>query len=152
MRSASGRLQSPSLFLPITYPFRYLLRRLCQGSLLGRNGHKKEHGMLPVLSCTCYFLLSWQAICIVKGGNRIWATFLFLSVIMHRKVIPVNVFAVFFHICRTTVCWDPETMATKATWCNNFSLLDLLLLCFTVLVVFTFSLALHYFIFCLSKL
>ena len=26
-----------------------------QGSLLGSNGHKKEHGMLPVLSCTCYF-------------------------------------------------------------------------------------------------
>ena len=26
-----------------------------QGSLLGSNGHKKEHSMLPVLSCTCYF-------------------------------------------------------------------------------------------------
>ena len=26
-----------------------------QGSLLRRNGRKKEHGMLPVLSCTRYF-------------------------------------------------------------------------------------------------
>ena len=48
--------------------------------------------------------LSCQAICIVKGGNRIWATVLFLSVIMLREVIHVNVFAAFFHICGTTVC------------------------------------------------
>ena len=42
----------------------------------------------------------------------IWATVLFLSAVMHRKVIQVNFFRVFFfcHICRTTVCSDPDIL------------------------------------------
>ena len=34
----------------------------------------------------------------------ILATVLFLGIIMQKEVIHVNLFAVFCHICRTTVC------------------------------------------------
>jgi len=66
---------------------------------------------------------SWQRrrFALSNDGRKVWATVLFLSVIMRRKVLHVNLFAIFCHICWTTVCWDPETMATKGAWCNDFS-------------------------------
>ena len=47
-----------------------------------------------------------------NNGRNVWATVLFLSAIMHRNVIHVSFFFVFFfcRICRTTVCWDPEIL------------------------------------------
>ena len=48
--------------------------------------------------------LTETAIALSNGGRKVWATVLFLSVIMYRKVIHVNLFAIFCPICRTTVC------------------------------------------------
>ena len=39
---------------------------------------------------------------------KLWVTVLVLSVIMHGKVLYVDFF--FCHICRTTVCLDPEIL------------------------------------------
>ena len=54
--------------------------------------------------------LSWQRrpFAFSNDGRKLWATVLFLSAIMYRKVIHVNVLRFFCHICRTTVCWDPQ--------------------------------------------
>ena len=62
-----------------------------------------------------FITLSWQRrpFSLSNDGRNVWATVLFLSTIMHRKVIHVIFFFfVFFfcRICRTTVCWDPEIL------------------------------------------
>ena len=57
--------------------------------------------------------LSWQRrpFAMSNDGRKSWATVLFLlSAIMKRKVVHVNYFILFYHICRTTVCWDPENL------------------------------------------
>ena len=57
--------------------------------------------------------LSWQSRPFLLSNNRrkVWATVLFLSAIIHRKVIHVNCFVFSFcHIWRTTGCWDPEIL------------------------------------------
>ena len=64
---------------------------------------------------------SFLTFALSNSGRKVWATVLFLWVIMYRKVRHVHLFAIFCYICRTTVYWDPETMATKATWSNDFS-------------------------------
>ena len=48
--------------------------------------------------------LTETAICFVERWKKSVGAVLFLSVIMHRKVRHVNLFAIFCHICRTTVC------------------------------------------------
>ena len=52
--------------------------------------------------------LSWQRqpFALSKDRRKIWATVLFLSAIMYRKVIHVQFFLFFWHNCRTMVCWD----------------------------------------------
>ena len=56
--------------------------------------------------------LSWQRrpFALSNGGRKVWATVLFLTAIMKRKVVLVNFFILFCQICRTTVCWDPENL------------------------------------------
>ena len=56
--------------------------------------------------------LSWQrrSFAFSNDGRKLWATGLFLSAIMLRKVIHVNFLRFFCHICRTTVCWDPKIL------------------------------------------
>ena len=55
-----------------------------------------------------------------RHGLR-WATVFFLSAIRHRKVIHVNFFIFFCHICRTTVYWDPGILLAWQSDVNNFS-------------------------------
>ena len=49
-----------------------------------------------------------------NDGSQVWATVLFPSAIMHRKdcmhVIFFRFLFFFCHICRTSVCWDPEIL------------------------------------------
>ena len=58
---------------------------------------------------------SWQRqpFTLSYGGRRVWATVLFLSAIMHRKVILVSFFVLFRW---TAVCW----CYPMATWRNDF--------------------------------
>ena len=52
--------------------------------------------------------LTDTAICIVeRWKKKVLATVLFPSAILHRKVIHVIFFC---HICRTTVCWNPNLL------------------------------------------
>ena len=49
----------------------------------------------------------------ISGSQQsfLWATVLLMSAIMQKKVTHVNFFAFFScHICRTTVCWDPQIL------------------------------------------
>ena len=50
-----------------------------------------------------------------------WATVLFLSAIRHRKVIHVNFFIFFCHICKTMVYWDPGILLAWQSDINNSS-------------------------------
>ena len=45
-----------------------------------------------------------------NDGRKLWVTVLFLSAIMHRKVIHVNCFRLFLPYFRTTVCLDSEIL------------------------------------------
>ena len=49
--------------------------------------------------------LSWQikpfALC--NDGRKVWATVLFMSEIMHRKVMHISFLGFFCHVCRTTL-------------------------------------------------
>ena len=53
--------------------------------------------------------LSWQRrpFALLNAGIKVLATVLFLIAILHRRVIHVIFFC---HICRTTVCWDPDLL------------------------------------------
>ena len=42
--------------------------------------------------------------------------FLSVSVIMYRKVIHDDFFVFSFHICRNTVCWDPDILLRDVTY------------------------------------
>ena len=70
---------------------------------------------------------SWQrrpfAFSNERSGRKVWATVLFLRAIMHKKVIHVNFFVFFCHICRITVLIC-RNFATMATWQLLNSLMD----------------------------
>ena len=79
--------------------------RLSVGLIEGRSVTSSYHGDIISGSQWCHLH------CRTMDKTLIWATVLFLSAIMHRKVIQVNLFSFFFyHICRTTVCSDPEIL------------------------------------------
>ena len=74
--------------------------------------------------------LSWQRRPFLLSNNRrkVWATVLFLSAIMHRKVIHVNFFVFSScHIWRTAVCWDPDILLP---WQRDERLLSVRDLCY----------------------
>ena len=60
-------------------------------------------------------ITSWdrRPFALLDDGRKVLATVLFLSAILHEKVINViflKFFWVFYHNCRSTFCWDPEIL------------------------------------------
>ena len=79
--------------------------RLNVGLIEGRSVTSSYHADIISGSQWCHFH------CRTMDKTLIWATVLFLSAIMPRKVVQVNFFVFFFcHICRTTVCSGPEIL------------------------------------------
>ena len=72
--------------------------------------------------------LTETAICIVKRWKKEWATVLFLCAILHRKVIPDNFFVFFPVIFTGPRLLRSRNFATMATWRNDLSILDGILL------------------------
>ena len=63
--------------------------------------------------------LSWQrwSFALSNDKRKVWATVLFLSVIMHRKVIHDS----FFVFCFSAIFAGPRNFASMATWRDDFS-------------------------------
>ena len=72
------------------------------------------HHTTMVAKCQDPNSLCWwrRPFALSNDARNVWATVLFLSAIIHRKVINVNFFRFFFccHICRSSVCYDPEIL------------------------------------------
>ena len=75
--------------------------------------------------------LSWQRWLFALPNDEekyiVWATTLFLSSIMHRKVIQVKHFIFFCHIRRIMACWDPEILLPQQRGITTSPLYYLLL-------------------------
>ena len=72
-------------------------------------------------SCNDHILLLWEVSCqvtIVANFLEVsWPRRRPLHCRTHRKFITVNFFRFFScHICRTTVCWDPDILLPWQTW------------------------------------
>ena len=72
--------------------------------------------------------LSWQRqpFALSNDGRKVWATVLFLSAIMQRKVIHVHFFVFFLPFIQDHGFFESRSFATMATWHNHFSFLCLL--------------------------
>ena len=65
---------------------------------------------------------SWQrrSFALLNDGRKVWATVLFLSAVIHRKVVHVNFFVFFLQYLQYHGLLRSRNFATMATWRNDF--------------------------------
>ena len=65
---------------------------------------------------------SWQRrpFALLNDGRNVWATVLFLSAVIHRKVVHVNFFVFFLQYLQYHGLLRSRNFATMATWRNDF--------------------------------